>query len=242
MGYGGEADPCTLSITNDPDYGMGKDPSLCHQDTFFLWDEPDTMCDRGFGSCGQAWASHRWRAYVERWGPELRAARAAGMKITTPLMKSGSLSVTLQRFDDFFSHCPECNQAGSDYYIDALAWNAFAVQSPPSPYPVPDQFDYLKSLAGGLKEAYPNRPVYATNFGLLFANTASAQASALTAYGILDSSASNIDKVFYFAARDYCGAPDCTTHNFLQDTVLDGEHAGKTLGQVLVEACLPPAA
>lgn len=239
MGYGGDADPCTLSVTNDLDYGLGKDPSLCHQDTFFLWDEPDTMCDRGFGTCGPDWASLRWKAYVDRWPSQLHTARARGMKVTTPLMKSGSAEELRARFVDFFTYCPECNQQGSDYYVDVLAFNAFAVQSPPSPYAVSDQVEYLKSLAGSVKEVYPGRPLYATNYGTLMAHTAAVQADALTAYGVLDTDSSNIDKVLYFAARDYCGGPDCTTNNELADVVEYGIHAGKPLGQVMVEVCFP---
>jgi hypothetical protein len=240
MGYGGKADPCTLSITNDPDFGMAKDPGLCLQDVFFLWDEPDTMCDRGWGSCGTDWASLKWKDYVDAWGPSLAARRAKGMKITTPLMKSGSIEALLQKFNDFYGFCPECNQPDSEYFVDVLAFNAFAIQSPPSPYPVAEQYDYLKELAAGIKDDYPGRLVYATNFGTLFAHTAFDQAAALTSYSMLAPNISNIDKIYYFAAMDYCGAPDCTTHNFLQDVVEQGEHAGKTLGQVLVEACIPP--
>jgi hypothetical protein len=239
MGYGGTEDPCTLSITNDQDYGMTKNPSACHQDVLFLWDEPDTMCDRGFGSCGDDWASLRWKEYVDTWESQLQAARARGMKVTTPLMKSGSAADLLRRFELFFLHCPECSQQDSKYHVGVLAFNAFAVNSPPSPYELPGQFDYLKSLAGYVKAAYPSHLLYATNFGTLLSQTASSQADALTAYGMLDTAGSNIDKVFYFAAQDYCGMESCTRNNLLQDVVEEGTHTGKTLGQVLVEACFP---
>jgi hypothetical protein len=241
MGYGGTGDPCTLSITNDLNFGMGKDPALCNQDVFFLWDEPDTMCDPGYDSCGADWASLKWKDYVDTWGPSLKARRAQGMKITTPLMRSGSVDAVLRRFSNFYSSCAECSQPDSKYYVDVNAFNAFAVQSPPSPYPVDEQYEWLRNtLAASIKEAYPDRPLYAGNFGTLFAHTAFDQAAALTSYSMLSPATSNIDKVFYFAAIDYCGGTDCTTHNFLKDVVKHGEHAGKTLGQVLVEACLPP--
>jgi len=65
------------------------------------------------------------------------------------------------------------------------------------------------------------------------------QAAAITAYDIFNPDVSNIDGVFYFSAQDYCGRPadECTTKNSLRDTVERGPHAGKTIGQVLVETC-----
>merc|ERR1712187_185641 len=161
----------------------------------------------------------------------LEIARARGMKVTTPLMKSGSTDDLIRRFDEFYTHCPECNQQGSKYFVDVLAFNAFAVQNPPSPYEVSGQFAYLNGLAQAVKDAYTGRPLYATNFGTLMAHEAVVQAEALTAYGVLDTATSNIDKVFYFAARDYCGGPDCTTHNLLEDVVESGPHVGKSLAR-----------
>lgn len=234
-------DPCTLDITNDENYGIDKDPSLCLQDTFFLWDEPDTQCDRGHGSCGDDWASRQWKAYVDKWETQLQISRARGMKVTTPLMRSGELGQLLRRFKDFFTHCPECNQQGSKYYVDVLAFNAFAVNTQPGQAPGPpidDQLNYIKLLSRMITGTYPGRPLYATNFGLLKAHTAAAQADVLTSHGILETATSNIDKVFYFAATDVCGGSDCTTKNFLENVVETGASAGKTLGQVMLEACL----
>jgi len=218
---------------------MQKNPSACRQNVFFLWDEPDTQCERGHGSCGSRWAQQKWKAYADRWETEIGEARARGVKFTSPLMKSGDETQLLQRYSDFFGGCPECSEPSSKYYIDVIAWNAFCVQSPPSPYAVPGQFSYIKSLAAAIKREYPGRPVYATNFGLLFANTAADQAAAISDYGIFQASQSQIDGVFYFAAQDYCGRPasECTSKNFLRDIVERGQHAGKTLGQVLLETC-----
>merc|ERR1712050_163412 len=181
----------------------------------------------------------QWKAYVDRWESELQAARARGMKITSPLFVSGDTGALLGRFADFFQHCAECNQQGSKYYIDVLAWNAFALQQPPSPYPISEQFTFLGTLASALKEVYPGRPVYATNFGLLYAHTAMDQADAMTAYNIFNPDISNIDAVYYFSGRDYCGKPanECTTKNSLRDVVEGGMHSGKTLGRVLAETC-----
>ena len=50
--YGGNTDPCTLSLTNDKKGwergGLWKDPSECQQNVFFLWDEPYTHPTDGF--------------------------------------------------------------------------------------------------------------------------------------------------------------------------------------------------
>merc|ERR1712217_832717 len=117
----------------------------------------------------------------------------------------------------------------------STARNAFALQQPPSPYPLSEQFAYLGTLASALKDVYPGRPVYATNFGLLYAHTAMDQADAITAYNIFNPDVSNIDGVYYFSGRDYCGKPanECTTKNSLLDVVEGGMHGGKTLGRVL---------
>merc|ERR1712232_1197178 len=125
MGYGGSNDPCTLSITNDEDAGMDKDPSACQQNVFFLWDEPDTQCERGFASCGAKWGQQAWKTYANKWEKQIAEARARGVKFTTPLMKSGDENQLLQRFSDFFDGCAECSEPTSKYYIDILAWNAF---------------------------------------------------------------------------------------------------------------------
>jgi len=237
MGYGGSNDPCTLSITNDGNFGMNKGPSSCNQNVFFLWDEPDTQCERGYRSCGRKWAQTKWKEYVRQWTTQIRAARSRGVKFTTPLMKSGDEASLLRRYSDFFDGCSECSDPSSDYYVDIIAWNAFSIQKPPSQYEVRDQFNYLKNLAASLKRKFPGRLVYATNFGLLYANSAADQAAAITEYEIFNRAKSQIDGVFYFAGQDYCGKPQCTTKNFLRDLVDRGPHRGKTLGQVLVDAC-----
>jgi len=231
LGYGGKHDACHLSITNDANFGMDKDPSKCLQDVFFLWDEPDTQCQRGEASCEANWASSRWKRYVDTWKQELKAARARGMMITSPLMKSGDESALLMQYKTFFDDCgPECLDPESPYYINALAWNAFCTQKPPSQYEVGSQFSYLKTLAAALKREYPMHSVLATNFGLLSAHAAADQAAAMTGYGMLDAKASPIDGVFYFAAQDYCGKPnawECTSNNFLSSVVESGPHQGR---------------
>lgn len=239
MGFGGQSDPCSLSITNDRNFGMLKNPSACTSSVFFLWDEPSTQCNRGYRSCGAAWAPRQWKAYVDRWESELRVARARGMKVTSPLMISGDVEELLGRFADFFRRCPECSQQGNKYYIDVLAWNAFALQQPRSRFSPSRQYAYLGTLARALKNAYPGRPVYATNFGLLYARTAMEQADAITAHNIFNPDISNIDGVYYFSGRDFCGrsADECTAKNSLRDVVEGGALRGKTLGRVLVDTC-----
>jgi len=212
---------------------MSKNPADCTRRLFHLWDEPGTQCDAGYDSCGSAWAGTHWKAYVDRWEAELGAARARGMKIASPLMRSGDEAALLKRFSDFFDSCPECRQPGSKYHIDVLAFNAFVQQ------PISDQMDHLYTLSAALKRNYPDMSVYATNFGVLFEHTAAAQADVIANYHVYNRNVSHFDAVYYFAARDYCGlsASECTTNNFLRDTVESGPHQGKTLGQVLIETC-----
>lgn len=60
MGYGGEADPCTLNIY-EAEAGLNKDPSDCDSGVLFLWDEPYTQGMRG----EEDWSSPDF--VVERW-------------------------------------------------------------------------------------------------------------------------------------------------------------------------------
>jgi len=40
--YGGQGDPCALNVQNDDKAGLNKDPSLCQNEVFYLWDEVRT--------------------------------------------------------------------------------------------------------------------------------------------------------------------------------------------------------
>merc|ERR1711870_63673 len=106
--------------------------------------------------------------------------------------------------------------------------------------PVANQMDYLTILSGALKRTYPEKLLYATNFGVLGTHTAEAQAAAITDFNLFDKSVSHLDGIYYFAAQDYCGLSplsECTSNNFLGDVVESGPHQGKSLAQVLVETC-----
>jgi len=102
MGYGGAADPCTLNVHNDPAYGMDKDPSLCRQDVFWLWDEPHTQ------GKSASWAGRKWNEYADKWSSQLMARKNAGMKIVSPLVTGGE---TKGKVTEFFRACgARCDQ------------------------------------------------------------------------------------------------------------------------------------
>jgi len=240
FGYGGVNDPCSLSITSDTDFGMGKNPQACNAalgNVLFLWDEPSTQCDRGFQSCGSSWAPEKWKAYANRWRTQLIDARADGLRITTPLLVAGSTDEVRANFDEFFRNCGlNCSDPSSIYYIDILAFNVFVTANWPG-HPVPGQFAYARKLAVALRAGYPRRSIFATNFGVLKADQAAQQAAAIADYGFFGGD-TQFSGVYYFAARDYCGDnPPCTVNNYLWDVVESGPYAGQTLGQVLVGAC-----
>jgi len=214
--YGGPTDPCSVNINNDRDAGSSKDPSACNRDTFYLWDEPITQ-----GRSNQ-WAASTWISYADRWTSQLASARARGMKITTPLLTGGDV---VKQFQDFFAACSGCNDRSSPRYIDVIAFNAWigdwGTQS--------GQEDWIQQQASTLKQLY-GRPVYLTNYGRLGGTTAEAQATVIDGR-VYDSSYSNLDRVYYFAARDYGGK---TINNYLTDVVAQ---TGQTLNQVLHARC-----
>merc|ERR1711936_924984 len=111
-------DPCALTITNDQNAGLDKDPSHCTDgDTFFLWDEPDTQ--------GQsyAWAATNWVAYSQRYASQITTLRERGVRVTTPLLKADKPAEYLEKF---WSACgAPCSDTGNPAYIDIVAVNPF---------------------------------------------------------------------------------------------------------------------
>jgi len=222
--YGGPTDPCTLNCNNDNNCGLGKDPSACRQDTFYLWDEPQTQHKTN------QWAATAWMQYADRWSDELQTARDRGMKITTPFFTGGDV---MSQFATFFgSYCESCSNPGSKYYLDVIAFNAWigswGSQS--------GQEQWIQQQAASLKKAFPGRPVYLTNYGYLGGHTASQQ-DAIINGRIYDRTFSGLDAVYYFGAKDVSGQ---TFKNSLHDIIETGKNAGRTIGQVLAGRCNEP--
>jgi len=231
MGYGGSADPCTLSITNDVDAGHNKDPSMCNNGVLILWDEPYTQADRGQGD---SWRSpqtqaSQWKSYVDRWSSQLAAKRAGGMMVTTPMFTNGQPSVQ-DKMNAFFDACgPDCSSPDSPYYIDVLIWNAFT-----GPYNHGDfkgAGDWIKGQAGAMKSAHGNRQVWLGNFAYIGPD-ANPQLEIDVMYqsGVYDPDGS-IDAVYYFAATDYGGGSPRGV-NFVTAQVGD-----TTIGHELMKIC-----
>lgn len=222
--YGGPHAPCTLNIQNDPEDGMLKDPSACKEDTFHLWDEPKTQHKTN------QWAGSAWMTYAKKWAPQLRAARARGMKITTPFLSSSGGDLQAQ-FQDFFSSCSGCNDPKSPLYINHIAFNswigAWGKQS--------DEEVFIKNTAASLKQKY-GRDVYLGSYAFLGGRTATQQVSIINGQ-IFDPAFSVLSGVYYFAAKDFGGG---TTNNDLSTVVESGPSNGRTLGQVLRARCRVP--
>jgi len=221
--YGGPNDKCALNINNDFDYGITKDPSACKDSVFYLWDEPITQ-----GKTNQ-WAATAWMAYAKKWAPQLRIARARGMKITTPFFTGGDV---LAQFKGFFASCPGCSDPNSPFYLNVIAFNEWVgkwgVQA--------GEEAYIRDVAASLKQNF-GREVYLTNYGFLGGQTATQQANIINGQ-LFDPSFSVLSSVYYFAAKDYGGG---TRNNELYNRVDTGPSGGQTILQVLRARCGVPA-
>lgn len=230
-----DRDMCTLNINNDCDhwflqdgqwtcarnYGIEKNPLECHGRYFFLWDEPMTQgLDAG-------WAAEQWRRHVDRWGPQIRAMRGNGTRVTTPLFTDHG-GPAAEKFQAFFSRCGiECSTPGSDYYIDVLATNQWLL-SPQSSHT--DREEWIRNEVNQISQNHGNRPVILGNFAWLHANSADQQVEAITNSRIWDRAWSGLEAVFYFGATDFGGN---TTNNFLSSQT----STGSTIAGALVNRC-----
>jgi len=220
MGYGGPHDMCTLNINNDKNFGISKNPEDCHGKYLFLWDEPQTQ------GKNTIWAATQWKAHVAKWSSQLLAARARGLRVTSPAFTDYG-GPARQKMQAFFGACSECNDPDSVYYVDVLAMNQWLLHDAVEHS---GQEVWIKEETAAISRANGNRPVVLMNFAWLGAKTADAQAQVIANSRIFDPSWSGLDAVFYFAAKDYGGG---TQNNFL-DSVTSG---GSTIAQVLLQRC-----
>lgn len=217
MGYGGGADPCTLNINNDDDFGLGKDPSNCNNGVLILWDEPTTQLKN------PQWAASTWATYSARWSGQLRAKRNSGMKVTTPMFNN------VDHMHEFFGACPACSDSNSDQYIDILMFNAWLG----SWGDMAGQAQWIKDQAAAMRSSFNNRPFWLGNYGHLGADaTGQKELDAIWASGIMYPFNSGIDSVYYFAATDCCGGTPPGTFN-LRNVV-----GGTTIGHELMKVCV----
>lgn len=224
--YGGNADPCALTVTNDYNSGLGKDPSYCKDDTFFLWDEPDTQ------GKNYSWAAVSWLTYSSTYASQITEMRARGVKFTTPLLKADAAATYLQ---EFWAACgAPCSDATSPSYIDVVGMNPFCGSWNEPAGTAEGCRNGINWVVNGVKWALGGRPLYITNWGYLGSSTTSAQVAAIEATDAFFASDFPVERVYYFGAIDYGGG---TTKNMLTDTVESGDQAGKTLGTIWAEKC-----
>lgn len=223
--YGGSSDPCHLNNNNDSFDGIYKDPSACLDDTFYLWDEPDTQ-GRDY-----SWAGTTWLEYSKRFSQEIEQMKSRGTKVTGPLLKAGTAGVIEQNMRTFFNACgPACSDPTDPAYIDVVAINGFC-----------GPWNKDAGCRGGAKFIYNeavsvsvasnNIPVYITNWSRLETADPFDQVDAINSIDEFFPSSSVVHRVYWFGARDYGGGSGTTS--YLTNTLPDG----RTLGEVWRAKC-----
>jgi hypothetical protein len=227
--YGGTDDPCHLNNNNDPDDGIFKDPSVCLDETFYLWDEPDTQRK------SYAWAGRTWLQYSQRYSNELKEMRSRGTKVTSPMLKAGGPGVLRRNLDDFFSACGSaCLDRNDPAYIDVIAINAFCGDfNGPTGCFGGASFIYDEAVA--TSNVFNNIPVYITNWSRLQTSDPQDQVEAIDAIDEFFPRSINdedriVQRVYWFGATDFGGG---SSNNFLTNTLSDGN----TLGELFRAKC-----
>mmetsp|Transcript_42497 Transcript_42497/g.109732 ORF Transcript_42497/g.109732 Transcript_42497/m.109732 type:complete len:183 (+) Transcript_42497:3-551(+) len=171
------------------------------------------------------WVAATWMEYVDKRKPEMTIARNKGIRVTSPKF-SGDVPGKLERF---FAACPGCDQVGSPYYVDVIAFNDWVDGNDAA-----GGAARIKALAAQLKAKY-KRPVL-----LAYLNTGSsseAQEANIINSGLFDPADNPLIAVYWNVYPQSFSPPDA--RNRLLDIVMDGPQQGKSLGQVLVEKCGP---
>jgi len=145
-----------LNNNNDQNDGLFKDPSLCFDDTFYLWDEPDTQKQ------DYTWAGSKWLEYSQRFPQELDSMRARGTKVTGPLLTAGNSGVLEQSMHTFFDACgAACFYPTDPAFIDVVAVNGFC-----GPWNgqagCRGGASFLYNKVVGVSNTFNNRPIYIT--------------------------------------------------------------------------------
>ncbi len=222
--YGGAGDPCHLSNTNDDNDGLDKDPSLCRGDTFYLWDEPDTQ-GRDY-----TWSGNAWVAYAEANASELMTMRAAGTRVTSPLIRSGDADVIPNNVGAFFEACgAPCVDPTSPAYIDVVAINAFC-----GPWNGGNCDAAVAFVVDEVRKIEEHLPVYITNWSYLSSESAQDQVAALESSDGFFGDGSPVERVYWFGAQDFGGG---TSNNFLSNTVTGRDGETTTLGSLWKAEC-----
>mmetsp|Transcript_30008 Transcript_30008/g.67639 ORF Transcript_30008/g.67639 Transcript_30008/m.67639 type:complete len:407 (-) Transcript_30008:39-1259(-) len=221
------------------------DPSKCNLDPhlFFLWDvldsmdadptgglTPDPLCGGvGLPDCIE-WAAQTWKAYVNKRRQQILIARNAGVRMTSPKFNGDVIS----KLARFFAACPDCNKAGSPYYIDVIAFNAWVNAADTNG--VGAAGARIKDLAKQLKAAYGNRPVMVASLNSA-SSTAGQDANVISNSGLFDRADNPLAAIYWNVYPHPTSPPPGKSR--LNDFVEDGPQKGETLGQVFVEKCGP---
>jgi len=221
-----------------------KDPTQClarFRETpglLYLWSTPDSinadpsgfsidiLCGGPTAPCPQ-WAAKAWIEYVDKWKAKMISARRAGLQVSTPRF-SGDV---LGKLRAFFQACPQCNQPGSPYYIDVLAFDDGINAGD-----YVNGFNHIKDVAHQMKAAYPGRPVVLSNL-YIAASSPMGAANVVMNSGVFDRAGNPVDAVYWSVYPQ--GFSDPMARSLLKDVVEAGPQKGKTLGRVLMEKCAP---
>lgn len=244
--YGGNTDPCALSVTNNDGnepYGMSKDPSLCtsRDKVFYLWDEPDTQGRAADGSrLDYAWAAEQWMQYADRWSSQIATMRSEGWTFTSPLFSFAAFSDNVQ---EFFDKCHARNPAadcspnsGSPYAIDIIAANMFCGtwNSASGSQPTTDQcragirwqFEDSQGQFRLMRQNTPatiDMPIYITNWARTNGCGTLTPQQQLVGMDAADEffRRPEVHRVYWFGASNYQGCPNdpVPTGNFLNSQV-----------------------
>merc|ERR1712224_917231 len=153
---------------------MGKDPSACNGDTFYLWDEPDTQ-GRSY-----SWAGREWLEYSRRFSGQLQEFRARGGKITSPLIKAGGSGVIAGNLQQFFNACgAPCSDPSNQAYIDVIAINACGDFNGPAGCGGGATFIHDEAIQ--ISNSFHNLPVYITNWSKIGTSNPQDQVEAIEA-------------------------------------------------------------
>ena len=230
--YGGPSDPCALHNNNDANDGLLKNPSACTDNTFYLWDEPDTQ------GKNYTWAGTEWAKYASRFATEIQTLRARGVQFTSPLLRAGGEGVIASNLNTFYSACgPACHDPKSPAYININAINAFV-----GPWNAPG-IDGCRDAANYVTNEVRNynsdnvasrRPWYVTNWSRLGTFDIQDQVNAMLVIKNFFDITSPIQRVYWFGATDYGGN---SGNNFLTSELVTAGGVSTTLGQIWEANC-----
>ena len=158
--------------------------------------------------------------------------RAAGTRVTSPLMRSGDADVIPNNVRAFFEACgAPCVDPTSPAYIDIIAINSFC--GPWNGGNCDAAVAFIVGEIGKVVEDW-DVPVYITNWSYLSSDSVQDQVVALESIDGFFVDGSPVERVYWFGAQDFGGG---TTNNFLTNTVTGSDGEVTTLGALWKAKC-----